>query len=185
MLSIANSTYDKKNIMNTQSHEKELTILENIHNQQGELRQRDLAEIAGLSLGMTNAILKRLVVKGLLTIKRVNNRNVHYIVTPSGIELITSKSYQYFKRTIKNVVYYKETIETFVGTVKNRGFEGLILKGSSDLAFIVEHACRKNELKYIREDGINNNIFLLYSENYLPDSEGQGDDKAFLHSILI
>ena len=96
--------------MNTQSHEKELTILENIYNQPGELRQRDLARIAGLSLGMTNAILKRLAVKGLLTIKRINNRNIHYIVTPSGIELITSKSYQYFKRTIKNVVYYKENL---------------------------------------------------------------------------
>jgi DNA-binding MarR family transcriptional regulator len=70
-----------------------------------DVRQRDLAKIAGLSLGMTNAILKRLALKGLLTIKRVNNRNIHYIVTPTGIEAITRKSYRYFKRTIKNVVY--------------------------------------------------------------------------------
>ncbi len=45
---------------NNHSHEHEITILENIHNQQGVVRQRDLAEIVGLSLGMTNSILKRL-----------------------------------------------------------------------------------------------------------------------------
>jgi len=170
---------------NDHSHEKELTILENIYNQPGEVRQRDLAEIAGLSLGMTNAILKRLAVKGLLTIKRVNNRNIHYIVTPTGIEALTRKSYHYFKKTIKNVVYYKEAIENLAIEIKNQGYDGLILKGSSDLDFIVEHSCIKANLKYIKEDGVNSRVFLLYSENYLPDKEEQGSDRAFLQSILI
>ncbi len=150
---------------NNHSHEHAITILENIHNQQGLVRQRDLAEIAGLSLGMTNSILKRLALKGLLTIKRVNNRNIHYIVTPAGIEAITKKSYGFFKRTIKNVVYYRETIENLILDIKNQGYDGLILKGASDLDFIVEHACRKSNLKYIKEV--------------------KGEDIAFLQSILI
>jgi DNA-binding MarR family transcriptional regulator len=170
---------------NNHSHKHELIILENIYNKTGEVRQRDLAEIAGLSLGMTNAILKRLAVKGLLTIKRVNNRNIHYIVTPSGIEAITRKSYRYFKRTIKNVVYYKDTIEKLALDIKNQGYEGLVLKGSSDLDFIVEHSCRKAKLEYIKEDCVNNRVFLLYSEDYLPDKEEQGADRAFLQNILI
>ena len=170
---------------NNNNHETEITILENIHANSGAIRQRDLAEIAGLSLGMTNSILKRLAVKGLLSIKRVNNRNIHYIVTPTGIEAISRKSYQYFKRTIKNVVYYKEAIEELISVIKNNGYEGLVLKGASDLDFIVEHACRKTGLKYIKEDGITNNIFLLYSEKYIPDSDVKGDDKAFLQTLLI
>ena len=169
---------------NNYSREKELTILENIYKQPGELRQRDLAENAGLSLGMTNAVLKRLAIKGLLTIKRVNNRNIHYIVTPSGIDALTRKSYHYFKRTIKNVVYYKEAIENLALDIKNQGYEGLILKGSSDLDFIVENSCRVVDLKYIKEDGVEDNIFLLYSENYLPDDEEIGSGRAFLQSIL-
>jgi len=169
---------------NKHSHEKELTILENIYKQPGEIRQRDLAEIAGLSLGMTNAILKRLAIKGLLTIKKVNNRNIHYIVTPSGIDALTRKSYHYFKRTIKNVVYYKEAIENLALDIKNQGYEGLLLKGSSDLDFIVENSCRVVDLKYIKEDGVEDNIFLLYSENYLPDDEERGSGRAFLQSIL-
>ncbi|MEA1912091.1 MAG: winged helix-turn-helix transcriptional regulator, partial [Spirochaetota bacterium] len=162
-----------------------LTILENIYANNGGIKQRDLAEIAGLSLGMTNSILKRLAVKGFLSFKRVNNRNIHYIVTPTGIEAITKKSYQYFKRTIKNVVYYKEAIENLTADIKNKGYEGIVLKGSSDLDFIVEHACRQNHLKYIKEDGLCNNIFLLYSEDYLPDKEAGGEDRAFLQSVLI
>ena len=169
---------------NKHSHEKELTILENIYKQPGEIRQRDLAEIAGLSLGMTNAILKRLAIKGLLTIKKVNNRNIHYIVTPTGIEAITRKSYRYFKRTIKNVANYREAIESLVESIENQGYEGLILKGSSDLDFIVEHACRKNDLKYIKDDHYTGKYFLLYSEKYLPDDEEIGSGKAFLQSIL-
>ena len=164
---------------------KEIKVLENIYQSSPEIRQRDLAEIAGLSLGMTNAIVKRLAGKGFLTIKRVNNRNIHYIVTPSGIEAITRKSYQYFKRTIKNVVFYRESIEDLIISIKKKGYEGIILKGPSDLDFIVEHACRKSGLKYIKEDDLSEKVFLLYSENYLPDIETAGDDRAFLQSILI
>ena len=164
---------------------KEIKVLENIYQSSPEIRQRDLAEIAGLSLGMTNAILKRLAGKGFLTIKRVNNRNIHYIVTPSGIEAITRKSYHYFKRTIKNVVYYREAIEDLIADIKKQGYEGVILKGPSDLDFIVEHACRKSGLKYIKEDNLSEKVFLLYSENYLPDREAVGDDIAFLQSVLI
>ena len=163
----------------------EIKVLENIYQSSPEIRQRDLAEIAGLSLGMTNAILKRLAGKGFLTIKRVNNRNIHYIVTPSGIEAITRKSYHYFKRTIKNVVYYREAIEDLIADIKKQGYEGIILKGPSDLDFIVEHACRKSGLKYIKEDNSSEKVFLLYSENYLPDREAAGDGRAFLQSILI
>jgi intein/homing endonuclease len=115
----------------------------------------------------------------------VNNRNIHYIVTPSGIEAITRKSYQYFKRTIKNVVYYKEATEELILDIKNQGYEGLILKGPSDLDFIVEHACRASGLKYIKEDVADCKIFLLYSENHLPGGEEPGVDSAFLQNVLI
>ena len=57
----------------------EYIILENIYasaRQYPTLRQRDLAQIAKTSLGMTNSILKRLSQKGLITIQRLNSRNM-------------------------------------------------------------------------------------------------------------
>ncbi len=165
--------------------EKEIIILQNIHTNPQQISQRDLAHSAGLSLGMTNTILKRLAVKGLLTIKRVNNRNIHYIVTPSGIEALTRKSYRYLRRTIKNVVYYKEAIENLVLETKEKGYDGLLLIGASDLDFIVEYACKKHSLAYIKRDKAAGRILLLYSESYLPDEEEEARGRLFLQRILI
>lgn len=170
---------------NNTIQEKELIILENIHVNNAGVRQRDLAEIAELSLGMTNAIVKRLAKKGLLTIKRVNNRNIHYIVTPAGIEALTRKSYRYFKRTIKNVVYYREVIENLVTEVKKREFTGLLLVGKSDLDFIVEHACRKAGVEWIKNEKKDEGVFILYSESYIPDEESIKPNSAFLQNVLI
>ncbi len=167
------------------STEKEIAILSHIQSNPHNVNQRDLARIVGLSLGMTNEILKRLAAKGLLTIKRINNRNIHYIVTPRGIETISRKSYRYFKRTIKNVVYYRESIEELTARVKERGFDGLLLKGVSDLDFIVEYACRKQGLPFVKDDNPPENVFVLYSESYIPDKETEEGNSAFLQELLI
>ncbi len=160
--------------------EHELKVLENIYSRSDHVRQRDLARIAGLSLGMTNAIVKRLVQKGWLTIRKVNNRNIRYAVSSEGIEQITRRSYRYFKRTIKNVVYYREAIEQFVHEVKGRGFRVVVLVGSSDLDFIVEHACGAYGIAYQTEEepdqgssrvrlDAEEGKFLLFSESYAED----------------
>ncbi|HUW33669.1 MAG TPA: winged helix-turn-helix transcriptional regulator, partial [Planctomycetota bacterium] len=61
------------------SDDAELSILENIYSSQRRshgLTQRDLAESAGLSLGMTNALLKRFSDKGWVLLKRLNARSI-------------------------------------------------------------------------------------------------------------
>ncbi|GAH99421.1 unnamed protein product, partial [marine sediment metagenome] len=128
-----------------------------------------LARIIGLSLGMTNAILKRLAQKGLLKIRKINNRNIQYIVSAKGMEEIARRSYRYLRRTIKNVVYYKETIEEFVRQVRSRGFRGILLVGESDLEFIVEHLCGKVSLSFRKAvmeslEDAPEGFYLLFSE---------------------
>jgi DNA-binding MarR family transcriptional regulator len=133
--------------------DKELEVLETIHSA-GEnnlpVVQRDIAHIIGASLGMTNAIIKRLVKKGFLIMKKVNNRNIHYVVSPAGMRAITERSYRYFKRTIRNVVYYKERIETLISDSRAEGVDETVLVGESDLEFIVEHFCMKYDLGFFR-----------------------------------
>jgi len=165
---------------------KEIEILENIYHSQPHVRQRDLAKIVGLSLGMTNAILKRLAQKGWIIIRKVNNRNISYAVTPEGMELIMRKSYRYFRRTIKNVVYYRRSIENLVKDVRDLGYTGLLLIGQSDLDFIVEHACRRFELELLEEDPEDPaDTFFLYSENYIPDEESQTEGRGYLQKVLV
>lgn len=133
--------------------DKELIILEQIQNNP-HTSQRDLAAVAQASLGMTNAILKRFVSKGLITIKKVNNRNIRYALTPRGVEEITQRSWTYFKRTIRNVVDYKDAIREVVKQAVSDGYEGVVLLGISDFDFIIEHQCYKLGMPYLcLEDG--------------------------------
>src|SRR4030042_1149343 len=113
------------------SSDRELDALERIQQSQSPVRQRDLARIIGLSLGMTNAILKRLAQKGLLQVQKVNNRNIQYAVSAKGMEEIAHRSYRYLKRTLKNVVYYTDAIDRLIQDIGPQGFQRLGLGGST------------------------------------------------------
>jgi DNA-binding MarR family transcriptional regulator len=131
----------------------EYLILENIYASLGRntpLRQRDLAGIAGTSLGMTNSILKRLAQKGWISAKKLNRRNIQYAVTIDGINELLRRSYRYFKRTIKNIMVYKDAIDRVVGLAKRKNYAVILLIGVSDLEFIIEHSCQNYGLSFLK-----------------------------------
>jgi predicted transcriptional regulator len=171
------------------SAEKELELLERINRSSRAIRQRELAKSSGLSLGMTNSILKRLASKGLLKIKKVNNRNIQYIVSPQGLERIARRGYRFLKRTIRNVASYGRAIDGLVLQVARRGFSTLLLIGRSDLDFLVEYACRKHGVRYrqIPERAQRplpaSSAFWLYSEN-CTGREEKGGNAAWLRDLL-
>jgi DNA-binding MarR family transcriptional regulator len=172
------------------SPEREIEILERISRSKSTIRQRDLARIIGLSLGMTNSILKRLTSKGLLQVKKVNNRNIQYVVSPAGMEAIARRSYRYFKRTLKNVVSYKEAMDELVQEIKQKGCRHLVLVGKSDLDFIVEHFCDKYRIEYRNVPDLSADLaggdedFFLYSENLEPPVF-ENENMASLHSLFV
>lgn len=49
------------------------------------LSQRSLAGRLGVSVGLTNAFLKRLARKGLLKTRRIDGKSLRYLLTPKGI----------------------------------------------------------------------------------------------------
>lgn len=103
-----------------------------------------------MSVGTTNAIAKRLCKKGLLTVRKINNRNIRYAVTPEGVEEIARRSYRYLKGTTKNVVDYKEAVGRVVRRAARDGYTAVRLVGSSDVEFIVDQQCAKNGLRFER-----------------------------------
>ena len=133
--------------------EREIDVLETIQRSTEPVRQRDIAHAIGLSLGMTNEILKRLARKGWLSIRKVNSRNIQYVVSPKGVEEIAGRSYRFLRRTIGNIVRYKEAIETLVREAKEDGCIEVVLVGESDLEFLVEHACASNGVGFRGEGG--------------------------------
>lgn len=131
----------------------ELAILEGIYASQkrsSSPTQRDLAEASGLSLGMTNALLKRFAEKGWVLLKRLNARNINYALTPEGVNEIAHRSYRYFRRTARNASIYRDLLEAFVLKAKRDGATRVVLAGPSDLDFILEYACERHGLIFVK-----------------------------------
>lgn len=174
------------------TNDRELELLAHISERagaEGHVHQRDLARVIGMSLGMTNAIVKRLARKGYLTIRKVNNRNIAYAVTPEGVEAIATRSYRYLRRTVKNIVLYKQAIEELVIDAKRSGHERVLLAGESDLAFIVEHLCGKHGLEFGQTgatvSGDREGVFTLYGEAVSSARDGDGcAGRAYLSEVL-
>jgi DNA-binding MarR family transcriptional regulator len=164
----------------------EYIILENIYDtagQQEPLRQRDLAQMAGASLGMTNSILKSLAQKGWITIKKLNSRNIQYAVTLDGVNEIIHRSYRYFKRTIKNVVYFRDALENVVYKAKQKDIKTVILVGTSDLDFIVEHACDRLDMNFMKLS--NKNTAAEMPQSLIIYAEGIPEDKPGPHGPVV
>ena len=181
--------------MNNGIVDTEYIILENIYDsgqRNSPLKQRDLARIASASLGMTNSILKRLVQKGWVTAKKLNSRNINYAVTMEGINEIIHRSYGYFKRTIRNVAVYKDAIDGFVQNAAQMRFNSVLLIGTSDLEFIIEHSCHYFGLSFLKSADSNlpceygyGKTLTVFAEDIQALSLPNEEDRVFLSQLLI
>jgi Mn-dependent DtxR family transcriptional regulator len=167
----------------------EFLILEHIYGSsesETPVKQRDLAQIAGLSLGMTNAILKRLATKGLIVVKKLTPRNVRYAITLEGMTEVINRSYGYFKRTIKNIALYKETLNWELVKAKTGGLHKAALLGKSDMDFILEHLCGLHEMPLLREPPAadTTDCLLVYPETVEPPLPGERSENTLYLSSL-
>jgi predicted transcriptional regulator len=167
-------------------------ILENIrHQAKKPVRQRDLASIVGISLGMTNVIIKKLAQKGWVKIRKINNRNITYAITPTGIDEIARRSFTFLKKTVKNVVFYKDVLEEYLRNMRNSGFRGILLVGESDFDFIIAHLCHKQGLEFAqsRTGDPLEGYLSLYCEDAKPrrsrNDTPLGNRTAYLKEILV
>lgn len=134
--------------------DSELVVLETIHLTEiqgdSQISQRELAEKAGVSLGMTNMLIRQFVEKGWVLIKKINSRNITYAMTPDGVNEIARRTYRYFKRTARIIALYRELIETYIIKIKTAGFTTFVLAGSSELDFVFEYACERHNIIFVK-----------------------------------
>lgn len=114
--------------------------------------QRVLAEKAGMSIGLMNAVLKRFVERGWIMLSNVNLRKLSYAVTPKGISELSARSQKFAKRTFELVNSYNKIICDVVSKAKNEGKTALVLYGESYIKFLLVYACEKEKLKFIEKN---------------------------------
>ncbi|MBA7506737.1 hypothetical protein ES706_05442 [subsurface metagenome] len=135
--------------------------------------QRKISHQIGLSLGMTNLIMKRLIAKGYVKVKGLNRRNVQYILTPRGFAEKVKKTHRYLLRSIDTLKAVKEKIQDTVLEYYKKGERNFTILGKGELADIVEISLRdmgKGDLRYSRartseEVNSKNSIILLADRN--------------------
>jgi DNA-binding MarR family transcriptional regulator len=133
--------------------EPELAILEGIGEaEQGGLRvtQRELARKAGLSLGMTNALLRQFAERGWVKLTKLSTRSVVYALTPDGVAEIAHRTAGYFRRASRNSERYRDRLEAYIMGAKESGASTVVLAGSSDLEFLLEYLCERHGLVFVK-----------------------------------
>lgn len=131
----------------------ELQLLETIYSKQdgsGAISQRDLAGASGLSLGMTNALLKRFVERGWVKLMHISGRSLKYILTAEGAEEVLRRSLTYFTRAVRSASLYRDRIDAYVLGLVKAGFRTLILEGPAELDFLFDYSCARHGLDFIK-----------------------------------
>ncbi len=146
----------------------DIQYLSQVHktlSQNPDASQRELASSTNLSLGMTNALLKRYSDKGWLYMKKISARNIKYVLTSEGMNKLVERSTQYFDRTARLVKNYKDVVYS---VIQNSGCEKVYLVGKTDLEFLFDFACSSLhidfEIRDIVPEYIENEMFVVCSK---------------------
>jgi len=114
------------------------------------LSQRALAKRSGLSLGMTNALVRRFVERGWVKLLNASGRTLGYVLTPEGAEEIVLRSLRYFARAARSASLYRNKIEQFVLKAALDGFTTLVLEGPAELDFLFDYTCERHDLLFVK-----------------------------------
>lgn len=103
--------------------------------------QRRIARSARISLGLTNLILRSLARRGLVRIRRLNRKNVRYILTPRGAAEKTRWAYGALRRTLASLREVKALVRRAVSEAGGR--EPVAVVGEGEAADVAELALRE------------------------------------------
>jgi DNA-binding Lrp family transcriptional regulator len=101
-----------------------------------QISQRELAGQLGVALGITNALLKALVRKGLIKIRGANNRSLTYHLTHAGV---LAKGQLAMKWTLNTIDFYRQARTEVVDkltALSGQGVKTAVLYGVGELTEI-------------------------------------------------
>lgn len=113
------------------------------------ISQRGLAERLGVALGLTNAVLKRCVKKGMLKISQVPAKRYAYYLTPQGFAEKSRLTAEYLSHSLQ---FYRSARQQYAETFQycaTRGWTRVALVGATELAEIASLASGGTEVKVV------------------------------------
>ncbi len=141
-----NSKFDLRN--RAQSAETTLEVLEAVAEDQ-HLSQRGLADRLGIALGLTNAVLKRCVKKGLLKIKQVPARRYAYYLTPRGFTEKSRLTAEYLSHSLQFYRQARQQYDELFAYCRTRGWSRVVLVGATEMAEIATLAASSCDIEIV------------------------------------
>ena len=135
--------------------DKEHRLLDVLSRDAG-LSQRQVAKETGLSLGMVNLILGRLVKTGAIKVVNLNGRTVRYLLTPAGVAEKTRRAYEYLHRTMDTFRDLRVRIDELIAQLHAEGVREFVIHGEGEVADIAELCLSRtalSDVSYRRENG--------------------------------
>ncbi|MBN1824467.1 MAG: winged helix-turn-helix transcriptional regulator [Endomicrobiales bacterium] len=128
--------------------EKEFAVIREIHNNHLP-DQRTIATRTGISLGLTNLIIKKLIKKGYVKAKQLNQKKIQYLLTPKGFSEKAKKSYNFTVKTINMLTSIRKAIQKLISEYTRKGFDVFELSGGGEMMYIAEIAFKNTlNVKY-------------------------------------
>lgn len=82
------------------SHDEYISQILELIADDGKVSQRALSQELGIALGLTNLLLKRLAMRGLIRVAKVQPRRVRYLLTPAGLAEKARMSQRAFENAV-------------------------------------------------------------------------------------
>lgn len=98
--------------------------------------QRTLSKRLGVALGLTNALVKRCVSKGLIKVKNAPARRYAYYLTPKGFKEKANLTAEFLSCSLNFFRMARSEYDDAIQYCKNRGWKRVALYGASELAEI-------------------------------------------------
>lgn len=127
-------------------NEREFELI-NIVGAQIANNQRDLSRHMDLSLGTINMLLRRLITKGYIRTRQLNQKKVEYILTSKGFSEKTRKSIKYTLKTISSIGLIKARVKGILLNLYEEGARNFFVIGKSDLSILIEMVAKEIPLK--------------------------------------
>jgi DNA-binding MarR family transcriptional regulator len=112
--------------------------------------QRDLSTSIGLSLGMTNLLLKRLARKGLIKVQQLDWNRTQYLLTLKGALEKTRKSFHYGLYTIRIFRQIRENIAVALRREYAAGRRDFVIVAQDELLELIQDTVRESSISDAR-----------------------------------
>ena len=123
-----------------------LEILSRIE-ENNRITQPEIAGLLGISLGLTNAFIKRIARKGYIKLTTIPRDRAKYLLTPQGIAEKSRLTLNYLQYSINFYKQAKQTISGAYAELEQEGVKDIVFYGIGEIAEIAYILLQQKQMR--------------------------------------